>query len=273
MIAPVIWWRRAGGLIALLSAVSVAGAPARIVSTNPCIDAILIEVADPRQIAAISHYSQRARSTSIPLAVAARFPATSGTAEEVIARSPDLVIADPFAGAAMAAVLRRLGVPMLSIGPPDTIAQSRAQVRIIARAAGRPQRGEVLVARIDAAVAAAATTGPPIPALIWVGGGMVPGPRTLPDALLRASGFRNQSADYGLRQWDVLPLELLVANPPRVLLTNLEAAGTDRMLGHPVLRSLVHRIALRPYPERLLNCGGPSIIAALNHLAAVRRTL
>ena len=265
--------RRAGGLIALLLGASVQAAPARSVSTNPCIDASLMEVADPAQIAAISHYSKAERSTSIPLSVAARFPATSGTAEEIIAKSPDLVLADAFSAVAMAAILRRLNVPMLSLAPPDTIDQSRAQIRQIAAAAGHPHRGETLVARIDAAAAAARTPGPPIPALIWVGGGMVPGTGTLPDALLSASGFHNQSADYGLRQWDVLPLELLVANPPRVLLTQSTAAHTDRLLGHPVLKPLGRRIAQRPYPERLLNCGGPSIIAALNHLAAVRKSL
>lgn len=263
----------AGGLIALLFAVPATANPARIVSTNPCIDAILLEVADPGQIAAISHYSQDPRATSIPLAVAARFKATSGTAEEIIAQSPDLVIADTFSAAAMMQVLHRLGVPTVAVAPPDTIDQSRAQIRTIASAVGHPQRGEALVARIDAALAAAATTGAPIPALIWVGGGMVPGSGTLPDALLTASGFHNQSADYGLRQWDVLPLELLVANPPRVLLTKSDAARTDRVLGHPVLRTLGRHIALRAYSDRLLNCGGPSIVAALKHLTAVRKTL
>lgn len=263
-----------GGLAALLFAAPVVeAAPAHIVSTNPCIDAILVEVADAGQIAAISHYSKIAGSTSIPLGVAARFAATSGTAEEIIAMAPDLVLADAFSAASLGQVLHRLGVPMVSVAPPDTIAQSRAQIRSIAKAVGRPQRGEALVARIDAAVAAAAPTGPAVPALIWVGGGLVPGTGTLPDALLRASGFHNQSADYGLQQWDVLPLERLVANPPRVLLTKGEVATTDRMLSHPVLKPLSRWIALRPYPERLLNCGGPSIIAALNHLAAVRKTL
>ena len=63
----------------------------RIVSINPCVDAILMHVADAGQIAAISHYSKDPRATSIPMAQAARFAATSGTAEEVVALAPDLV--------------------------------------------------------------------------------------------------------------------------------------------------------------------------------------
>jgi iron complex transport system substrate-binding protein len=45
------------------------------------------------------------------------------------------------------------------------------------------------------------------------------------------------------------------------------------MLGHPVLRPLAGQVAMRPFPERLLNCGGPTIIAALGQLAAVRKSL
>jgi iron complex transport system substrate-binding protein len=269
----------AGGIVALslllapLLAMPAAAAPARIVSVNPCVDAILVEVADARQIAGISHYSQDPRATSMALATAARFKATSGTAEEIVALAPDLVLSGSHVAPATVAALRRQGVPLVEIGIAETIAQSRAQIRTIARATGHPERGEALVARIDAAVAAAAFPGTPVAALIWAGGGLVPGTATLADDLLHTSGFRNLSADYGLQKWDVLPLERLVARPPRLLLTTSDSPRDDRMLGHPVLRPLAGRIALRAFPERLLNCGGPTIIAALGRLAAVRKSL
>ncbi len=254
-------------------AAPLAAAPVRVVSVNPCVDAILVEVADASQIAGISHYSQDPRATSMDLATAARFTATSGTAEEIVALAPDLVLSGSHVAPATSAALRRMGVPIVEIGIAETIAASRAQVRTIAAAVGQQARGEALVARIDAAVAAAHAPGPPLPALIWAGGGLVPGSATLADDLLRTSGFRNMSRDYGLQKWDVLPLEKLVASRPRVLLTTGAAAGEDRMLGHPVLRPLAAQVAVRRFPERLLNCGGPTIIAALNQLAAVRKTL
>jgi len=73
-------------------ALALAAASPRVVSLNPCVDAVLMQVADPAQIAAISHYSQDPAATSIPLALARRFKATSETAEEVVALAPDLVI-------------------------------------------------------------------------------------------------------------------------------------------------------------------------------------
>jgi iron complex transport system substrate-binding protein len=261
---------RAAVATALLLAVPAAAQP-RVVSINPCVDAILMHVADAGQIAGISHYSKDPRASSITPSQAARFAATSGTAEEVVALAPDLVIASAHVAPATLAALQRMNIALVQIGVPATIAESRDQIRRIAAATGHPERGARLNARIDAALAAARTDAPPVPALIWQGGGLVPGTRTLADELLQRTGFRNLSADYGLKDWDVLPLEYLVASPPRVLFSVADASGEDRMLNHPAVRRLARQIAIRPFPERLLRCGGPTIIDAVATLAAARR--
>lgn len=267
-------WYRPLILLAAFVPTPVSAANPRVVSINPCVDAVLMEVADPSQIAAISHYSQDPRATSISLDLARRFKATSGTAEEVVALAPDVVIAGGHVAPSTILALRRLGVRLVQLPVPTSIAESKAQVRTIARTVGHKQRGAALVARIDDAVRGAQYSGVPIPALIWQGGGLVPGRATLADDELRASGFHNLSSDYGLKMWDVLPLEYLIARPPRVLLSLGAGANRgDRLLTHPVLRALVGRIAMRPFPERLLHCGGPSIIDALATLVAIRHSV
>lgn len=246
----------------------------RVVSINPCVDAVLMQVADPAQIAAISHYSQDSRATSIPLDQAMRFAATSGTVEEVVARAPDIVIAGAHVAPATIAALRRMNIRLVQVGVPESIAESQAQIRTIAAAIRQPERGEALARRIDAAVrAVSAKPGAAPAALVWQGGGLVPGEGTLAEELLQRTGFRNLSAAYGLKRWDVLPLEHLVARPPEVLLSVSAEDSSDRMLRHPVLAGLGKAIAVRPYPERLLHCGGPTIIDAVRHLAQVRRSL
>jgi iron complex transport system substrate-binding protein len=257
-------------LLMLLAGPAVAGP--RVVSMNPCVDAILVEVAMPEQIAAISHYSKDARASSISPAVAARFAATAGTAEEAVALRPDIVMTGAHVAPATLAALRRLGVRVVQFGVPDTVAASRAQVRAIAEAVGQPRRGVLLNARIAAAVTAARHEGGKVPALIWLGGGLVPGRGTLADEMLGLAGFENVSAAMGLAQWDVLPLERLVVRPPRVLLT-AGGAKDDRMLGHPVLKPLAGEIAVRDFAPTLLYCGGPTIIRAMERLAAVRKGL
>lgn len=246
----------------------------RVVSINPCVDAVLMQVAEPGQIAAISHYSHDPRATSIPVDLARRFAATSGTAEEVVAQAPDIVIAGAHVAPATIAALHRMRIRLVQIGVPESIAESQEQIRTIAAAVHQRQRGERLVARIDAAVRAASVQHGPAPAaLIWEGGGLVPGEGTLASELLTRTGYRNMSGDYGLKQWDVLPLEHLVARPPQVLLSVGAEDSSDRMLRHPVLAGLRQAIAVRRYPERLLHCGGATIIDAVAHLARIRRAL
>ena len=71
----------------------------------------------------------------------------------------------------------------------------------------------------------------------------------------------------------VLPLEAMLASPPRVIFTAGNPAGNeDRLLAHPALASLktTRRAALSP---ALLWCGGPTIVRAAERLGAVRRSL
>jgi iron complex transport system substrate-binding protein len=254
------------------------GKPTRIVSMNPCVDAVLKEVADPKQIAAISHYSHDPRATSVSLDWAQRYPAVSGAAEDVIAAQPDLVIAGPHVAIQTIAALKRLGIPLMQIPVPETVAENKAQIAEIAVRIGRVREGNVLNARIDTALEQARSARPPVSALIWQGSGLVPGKGTLADELLTRTGFRNVSSTLGLQKWDILPLEGLLMQPPSVLLSgeadmNAGNADGNRMLSHPVLRSAGTRIHIANYPSNLLHCGGPVIVRSAARLAAVRRSL
>lgn len=249
----------------------------RVASLNPCSDAILAEVADPSQIAALSHYSRDARSSSMDPVLARRFPVTRGTVEDVLALRPDIVLGTTFTDPATARAYARLGLRLERIGIARTVEESRAQVRQIAALVGQPARGEALVARIDRALAAAKPPpGPPVPAVIWQSGGIVPGDDALIVDLMRRAGFANFAARRGLGQADLLTLEQVLAGPPAVLFIVGEGAytgeGSDRLRFHPALDRLAPgtRQALDP---RLLYCGGPTIMAAAARFASVRDSL
>jgi iron complex transport system substrate-binding protein len=260
---------------AVLGATAEAAPLPRIVSINPCVDAVLVRVARPEQILGISHYSQDPRATSISLDVAQRFHATSGTAEEVVALAPDLVMSGPHVSPATIFALERMNIRIVKFSVAENVADSEKQIRKIAAAVGAPERGEAIVAAIDRAIAAARPRDERrIAAVIWQGGGMVPGGGTLADQLLQLTGYRNLSATYGLAKWDVLQLEYLIASPPELVFSvSANDAERDRMLGHPAVRALSQRVAFRSYPFRLLQCGGPTIIEAVTRLAAVRNEL
>jgi iron complex transport system substrate-binding protein len=236
-----------------------------LVSLNPCTDAILAEVTAPGQLLAVSHYSHDPRASSMPIAEARRYPATGGTVEEVLALKPDIVVTGSFLDPATAQAFSRLGVRVETVGIAATVADSEAQVRRLAALSGETAKGEALVDRIDHAVAAARRSGPSVSALVWQKGGLVPGPDTLVAKLLANSGFASQSAARGLGQGAYLPLEQVLADPPRLII----AAGGERMEQHPALRHLpgVRYASLEP---NLLFCGGPTIPRLAARLAQLQ---
>ncbi len=247
----------------------------RIVSINPCTDAILAQVADPEQILSLSNYSHDPRASSMALSVARRFPANGGTVEEVLAFSPDLVVAGGHVGPATVDALARLGIPLLQLPVANSVADSHAGVRALAKAAGHAARGEAMIAQIDAALAAAAPADRrAIPVIVWQGGGLVPGEGTLIDDLLRRTGMRNVAGDRGLAQWDVLGLEPLIADPPALILQASESgAQDDRMLAHPAVAKLRGTATVVRFEPNLVWCGGQTIARAAARLASVRAGL
>lgn len=244
-----------------------------LVSLNPCTDAILAEVADPEQLLAISSYSQDPASSSMDLETARKMRAVSGTVEEVAALRPQVVVGSTFTAPATKAAFARMGFRFEPFGLAATVEESIGQVRALARIAGHPERGEALVRRIEASLAAARTDASPIPAVVWQSGGIVPGQGTLITDLLGRTGFVNAAAQRGLNQADILPLEDMLAHPPLLIL----AAGNDhseedRLLHHPALAALkgTRRARLDPL---LLWCGGPTIPRTVARLVEVRSSL
>lgn len=241
-----------------------------VVSLNPCIDAVLVEVADPRQVLALSHWSRDPASSSVPQEVARRYRVTGGTVEEVLALKPDLVLASSFLDPATRNALDDLGLRVETFGIADTVVASTKQVRRIAALTGHPAAGERLVRRMEAALAKAAPPAgqQPVDAVLWQPGGIVPGQGTLITELLRRTGFADGAAARSYRQADYLPLEAVLADPPELLLV----AGSEAGQVHPVLDKLPGTRRERLDPA-LLYCGGPTVIRAAERLGTLRRSM
>jgi len=256
-------------------AACAATSPRRVVSLNPCLDAILLATADPSQIAALSHYS-RDPSQSAVAARARRYPFTWGSAEEVVALKPDLVLTSGMGAAALSGVLPRLGVRQESFTVPASVDESVAQIERVARLVGHPERGVALTARIRAALEAASPRPgePRLSALIYEYHGLASGPGTLVDELMRRTGFDNRAPRYGLTRTGDVPLDALIADPPQVLLAGRlapnEPVWADRVLSHPALAALAPRVRRETFPEQLMFCGGPTIVPAVMALALAR---
>ncbi len=248
----------------------LASANPSFVSLNPCVDAILIEVADPEQILALSHYSLDPNSSSIDPAQAREYAVTGGTVEEVAALNPDMVLASEFIAPPSRAALTDLGFLIEPFGIASDPEQSFAQITRLAELTGHPQRGEELIAKIKLALADAA---PPTgfdaaTAVLWQPGQIVPGEATLVSHLMRETGFSNHSAARGFGQADYVSLEGLLSDPPQLVLVAGNSAGQT----HPLLKELT-RTQVEAFDPKLLYCAGPTIIQAAERLSEIRENL
>jgi iron complex transport system substrate-binding protein len=283
------------GLVAFFFLVGCSSGPAivpgGIVSANPCVDAVLAEIAAPGQIAAISVFSHDADSASAPLAWARKHLAVGITAEEIIAARPRLLLTGNLASTGTNAALTKAGVKIITFGVPATVEESVAQVRQIAHAIGREAAGEALVGRIEKSLMEETVTPAkagvrilPKPvimdsrlrgndghlsALIWQAGGFVAGKGTLQDELLARAGFSNASETYGLKQWEQLPLETVIRKPPAVIFMASSAEGDEARtlaMRQRMIARLGGKTRIVPFPDKLLFCGGPTIIDVMRVL-------
>lgn len=234
--------------------------PRRIVSLNLCTDQLLMELVEPTRIASITWLS-RTQGDPAQRALAMRLPVNRGSAEEVLAARPDLVLAGRFTTTTTRALLRRAGVPVLEVDAAQDWQGIRRVTREVAAAAGAQARGEQLLVRMDEALAAAAAIRPAVPlrAIGWSGSAEdVPGADTLFDTILTTAGAVNIAARaQGVRSFD---LEQVARARPQVLLRGAAQGRTpalrNSVAAHPVLAGLPG-LAVIEYPEGVYACGVP----------------
>lgn len=259
----------------LLTAVAAEAASPRVVSLAPCLDTVLIRLADRDQIAAVSRYARDARGFTIA-AEASSLPVTAGTAEELIALKPDIVLTAFPLTTAMQDVLAQFSIDVRHFPLPENVEANIAEVRAVASLIGHPARGETLIGEIQSALAAAApdSTSSPVEALVFQANGFASAEGTLMDELMARAGLVNAAPRLGLSQSGYVVLERLIAAPPQMLLVgdvvNDLPAWADRVTNHPALAALDDRVVRAPFPAKYLYCGGPVIIPAVAALAQAR---
>lgn len=274
--------RRSLAILGLLAAAALyvapgraADAPRRIVSLDLCTDQLLIDLVSRERIAAVTFMAAHANLSAIPER-ARGIAITHGGAEDVLRLDPDLILAGPFGVRGTVDLLQRLGRRVVIVQQPQELSGVRAAVETVAEAVGETAKGEALIADFDRRLAALGRReeGRKPAAVIYQIGGSVSGPGSLADAALAAAGFRNAATGYRLTRGGQVPLELLLADPPDLLVLS-SAPGEYRTvladnLRHPAIAILRREHASIELPWRHWLCGTPHIVEAVEKLAEAR---
>jgi iron complex transport system substrate-binding protein len=245
----------------------------RIASINLCTDQLLVTLADPGQILGLSPYA-RDPARSWDAAKAAQFPLLSGDAEDVLVLKPDVVVAGRFTKRATRELLKDKGLRVAEFDPARSLDDVKKQLRQMGALVKHPERADAEIAKIDSAIAHARQIAARKPYRVlavsrrgWVSGG-----DNLTTSLLSAVGLKNAGGELGLKAGGYASLEAIITLKPDFLLVSessdfAEDEGRAFLL-HPALERFYPPSKRIVIPERLVNCGGPTLTAALDRLAA-----
>jgi iron complex transport system substrate-binding protein len=248
-------------LAALGGAQAADAAPRRVASLNLCTDELLLTLAAPSQIASVTHLSKSEAET--PLWRQARpVRANDGSLLSVAPLRPDLVLTMGGGARDRGRIAQKLGIQVLDLPFPQTIADIEASIAAVAAALGRPEAARPYLA----AIAQLRRTAPARGAdAIWLsGGGRSVGAGSLSAEWMRLAGLAQRPL-----AGDRVSLEQLLVRPPEVLLRSDYRSGQysagQRWLAHPLARAKgkARRLAT---DGRLWNCMGPAMVGEVVRL-------
>ncbi|MEM7442866.1 MAG: ABC transporter substrate-binding protein [Pseudomonadota bacterium] len=257
-------------VLGLMASTAPVLAAERIVSLNLCTDQLLVLLADRDQIASLSFLAADPDLSYVADRIEG-IPLNHGRLEEILPLEPDLVLAGAFAARPAVRLLESLDVPIIDLPLAEDFDTIAEQTRIVASAVGYEDRGEALVAEMEAILRGLTPDLSGDTALVYQANGFTAGSGTLADSVLAAAGIINQAAQSGVQGYGFLPLERLIADPPTILIAANALPGrpslADALLTHPALAALDSETRYLALPSALLACGGPQTAEAAQLLA------
>ena len=248
--------------------------PRRIVSANLCTDQLLLALADPAQIVSLSRFS-RDPSMSYLHEKAMQFPQNRGSAEDLVKLEADLALVGSYDAGYTRQLLQRRALAFLPVPPWASHHEGLEQIRMVAKAVGHADRGEAMVAQIEAALARlraqAASRNSRPSALIVSRRGFVyrAGPMA---EIMAAAGLNDLAANVGLPASGYVTMEQLISlKPDFLIVSEKEMAAKDQgqaFLVHPGLADLWPPERRLVAPGHLTICGGPSYVELIETVGA-----
>lgn len=254
-----------------------AGKPQRIVSMNLCTDQLLLLLADPDKIVSVSYLSLEEHSSFVAAQVRdAGYPVNHSLPEEVLPLEADLVVTGQFMHQEETRLLRNLGVNVETFPVFNSLNDVKANIRRMATLLDEPERGEALILKMNKTLRQLTSQVPQsrIPAVSYHARGYTQGKNTLLDELMTLAGWYNIARDFSIEGYGRIGLEELLQARPQQMIVSDYAPGT-RSLGqaymqHPVLQQLFRDRKPLALDTRLLICGGPMNLVALEQLVKAR---
>ena len=240
-----------------------------LASMDYCADQYILALADRDQIASLSADATSVYSFFAPRA--AGIPSSRGTAEEILANKPDMVVRQWKGTAAVDALFERADIHAVTVpfaNAPDAALDS---LIVFGDQIGRGERARAFAAERRATRQMLETMPASGQKALYVTpSGYTAGSGTSVDAIIKSAGFGTMADDYDLRGWHPLPMESIAGAKPDVIITSFfelpRPASRWSLAQSPLINQLLADLPVIDLPASYLSCNGLFDIDAASYI-------
>lgn len=245
--------------------------PQRIVSQTLATDEILLAICPSERIAALSPLATDSSYSNVT-EIAQKLGRSVYNLEQLLALQPDLVLVAQYNRAELLTLLNQVQIPMLKLTRFSQLQDIQDNIRSIGQAIGEEQQATALLKQMNTALAnlqARIPNRPPPRVISYSLEGLTAGQDTTFDAILRAIGAVNLSAEQGLQGVVAISSEQLIAWQPDFIVVGAPKNQFDAILrqlqAQPTFQAVHGKIIF--IEQRYLLTASHHIITAIEQLA------
>ncbi|HEY5046952.1 MAG TPA: ABC transporter substrate-binding protein [Rhizomicrobium sp.] len=251
------------GFVLIVACVPAQAAPQRVVSTHLCADEYVFRLVPRDHIAALSYLAGDTSPVVSTIADKVKgIELIHASTEDVLTRSPDLVVLYEGTNPRLRSHLVEAHVPFIEIPWAESLAQVREVTRRLGAELGAPERASAMLKTMDRELADARADKPvrPVATLVYEPNGYatVGG---VTDEVMAAAGLSNAAPSMNPTRSGTIPIEAVIAAAPELLILNGTNGRTrseaDLVLQHPALTALDRKTFVATLALTPLLCPGP----------------
>lgn len=259
-----------------------------VLSINLCSDQMVMLLAEPTQIKALSRLSRDAAGSYFHPR-AHKFPQADPLAEDILPLAPDVVLTGPYVPRHTVSLLAELGLRVESLKIANSLEEMFANIVLVGGILDQEEKAEIIVEslrerlieinrRVAALDADMFNDGKSRPkAAVYDANGYTVGQSSLRGEAMSLAGWHNVALDKNIKSYGVLHLEELIQLAPDALIESPYSADTysrgQMIAKHPALRQSGLDPLVVSLPSNETICAGPWSLDVVTKLISAREQL
>jgi len=262
------------GICGMAAAKAGSMTSARIISTNICIDTLLVALADRATITAMSPLAADRRFSTIADKVVG-IPAVKFTAEDIYRLKPTIVFVSNFASLRTRTALSKLGITVVAVNYARSIDDIKANILSMGQTLGTEDTAWRLIAALETA-ATNRRLPRPLSALQYSRDKFTHGTHSLIADIISKAGFTRPDRLTGSAYGTFLSSEeVLIANPDLLVLDKFTAYDSNNLKGDYLGfdRDSAQQGQTAFIDTKLWSCGSPAAAHLIKHLNIIGQSI